>query len=354
MANEDQLKENNLSEQGTTEEGSELAGKGNSLKPIAEATPVEPFQPPLADQGSKKSRKVIILAVAVIVVLAGAAAFYFLYLTHPSRQALAQVNDQKITVEQFNKELAKVESPMREMYQEEPNKFLEIIVIRTLLVQEAKKQGLSLPSKTYKDITTNNPQSPEDVLVGELMKKKFSSPPKVTPEEVATFYSVFKGQMGGKPLKDVAPAIEQIIQEGKQREEMERFVEDIQKKAKLEIDQGRLQKISVKPPESNSEDDFKKALTVGQPALVDFGANSCIPCRQLRPVLKEIGKEYVGKAGILVIDVYKYQNLAKDYKIQMIPTLVFFDAKGKEVFRHVGVLEKEQIVAKLKEIGMGS
>jgi hypothetical protein len=43
----------------------------------------------------------------------------------------------------YNKELTKVESPMREMYQEEPNKFLEIIVIRTLLVQEAKKQGFA-------------------------------------------------------------------------------------------------------------------------------------------------------------------------------------------------------------------
>jgi len=87
---------------------------------------------------------------------------------------------------------------------------------------------------------------------------------------------------------------------------------------------------------------------------VDFGANSCIPCRQLRPILKEINKEYSGKASILVIDVYKYQDLARQYKIQLIPTLVFFDSKGKEVFRHVGVLDKDKIIAKLKEIGMAS
>jgi len=331
-----------------------MMGNEDQVKePVVEANSTEPTKPPFADQGSRKGRKVILLAVAAMVVLAGAAAFYFLYLTHPSRQALAKVNDEKITVEQFNKELAKVESPMREMYQEEPNKLLEVIVIRTLLVQEAKKQGISPPAKTYKDIT-QTPQAPEEALVGELMKKKFSSPPKVTPEEISTFYSVFKSQMGGKPLNEVAPAIEQIIQEGKQREEMERFVEDLQKKAKLEIDQERLKKISAKPPESNTEDEFKKALTVGRPVLVDFGANSCIPCRQLRPILKEIGKEYAGKAEILVIDVYKYQNLARDFKVQLIPTLVFFDPKGKEVFRHVGVLEKEQIVAKLKEIGMAS
>jgi len=74
----------------------------------------------------------------------------------------------------------------------------------------------------------------------------------------------------------------------------------------------------------------------------------------LRPVLKDVGKEYSGKASVLVIDVYKYQNLARDYKVALIPTLVFFDSKGKEVFRHLGVLDKEKIVAKLKEIGMES
>jgi thioredoxin 1 len=296
-------------------------------------------------------RKIIIFGGITIVVLAGAFLFYFFYLGHPTRQTLAKVNDEKVTIEQFNRELAKMENPLQEMYKEEPNKFLDIIIIKTLLVQEAKKQGLSVPAKTYKDITKDF-QSPEEALVAELMKKKFSSPPKVTREEVDTFYSIFKGQMGGKNLKEVAPMIEQILQEEKQREEVGRFVEDLRKNAKVEIDQERLQKIAAKPPESNTPDDFKKALTDGKPFLVDFGANSCIPCRQMRPVLKEVDKEYAGKTRVLIIDVYKYQDLAREYKIQLLPTLVFFDPKGKEVFRHMGVLDKEKIVAKLKEIGM--
>jgi len=298
-------------------------------------------------------RKIIIFGGITIVVLAGAFLFYFFYLGHPTRQTLAKVNDEKVTIEQFNRELAKMENPLQEMYKEEPNKFLDIIIIKTLLVQEAKKQGLSVPAKTYKDITKDF-QSPEEALVAELMKKKFSSPPKVTREEVDTFYSIFKGQMGGKTLKEVASMIEQILQEEKQREEVGRFVEDLRKNAKVEIDQGRLQKIAAKPPESNTPDDFKKALTDGKPFLVDFGANSCIPCRQMRPILKEVDKEYAGKTRVLIIDVYKYQDLAREYKIQLLPTLVFFDPKGKEVFRHMGVLDKEKIVAKLKEIGMSS
>ncbi len=180
------------------------------------------------------------------------------------------------------------------------------------------------------------------------MKKRLSSLPAVTREEIEAFYSMFKGKMEGRPLKEVAPVIEQIIQEGKQQEEMGRFVEDLRKNAKVEIDQERIKKISVKPPETNTDEEFKKATTDGKPAMVSFGANSCMPCRQLRPILKEIGQELTGKAKILVIDVYKYQNLAKDYKIQLLPTLVFFDPKGKEVFRHVGVMDKKAIVDKLK------
>lgn len=299
-------------------------------------------------------RKIIILGAIGIVVIAGALLFYFFYLQHPSRQALARVNDEKVTVEQFNKEIAKMEDPlMRDMLQEEPNKYLEGIIMKVLLLQEAKKQGLSVPVKTYKD-AEKNARSPEESIITGFLEKKFSSPPEVTREEIEAFYKMYKDQMQGKPLKEITPAIEQLIREMKQREALGQFLGELRKNAKVEINQERLQKIAAKPPESNTEEDFKQALTSGKPILVDFGANSCIPCRQMRPILKEIGTEYSEKAKILVIDVYKHQKLAQEYKIMLIPTLIFFDLKGKEAFRHVGPLEKEKIVAKLKEIGMGT
>jgi thioredoxin 1 len=310
-------------------------------------------QAPYEAPKRKKVKNSFIFGAIVILLIAGASVSYFFYFGNPGRKALAQVNDEKITVEQLNKELAKVEEPMRAMYKEEPGKFLDIIIVKALLLQEAKKQGVSLPAKTYKD-TEKESQSPEEALITELMKKKFSSPPQITREEIETFYKMFKDRMEGKPLNQVAPMIEQIIQEAKQQEALGQFLGDLRKNAKVEINQDRLQKITVKPPESNTEDELKKALTSGKPILVDFGANSCIPCRQMRPVLKEISAEYSEKAKILVIDVYQYQNLAREYKVMLIPTLVFFDPKGKEVFRHVGVLEKEKIVAKIKEIGMGT
>ena len=297
-------------------------------------------------------RKIIILG-AIIVVLAGVFLFYFFYLQNPGWQVLAQVNGEKITLGQFNRELEKAESPLKEMLRENPQQLLEGIIMNRVFLQEAKKQGLTPPIKTYKD-TDKDALSPEEALIGELIKKKFSTPPTVTKEEIKLYYSLLKDRLGGKPLDEVSPMIEQIIREGKQQEEMKQYVTELRASAKVETDQIRLQKIASKPPESNTEEELKKAFAGGKPFLVDFGANSCLPCRQLRPILKEISKEYAGKAEILVIDVYKYQHLANEYKIKAIPTLVFFDNKGKEVFRQPGVMNKDQISAKLKEIGAGS
>ena len=305
-------------------------------------------------KGGVKKRKIIILGAIAVVILACAFLFYFIYLQNPSHQVLAKVNDEKITVEQFNKELAKVEPPLvRDIMREEPQTFLENIITKTILLQEAKKQGISAPAKTYKDIEKGSP-SPEESIISEFIGKKFSSPPEVKSEEVEAFYKFYKERMGGKPLKEVAPAIEQYIREVKQQEALGKFLEELRKNAKVDINQQRIQKIAVKPPEMNTEEELKQALASGKPVLVDFGAHSCLPCRQMRPVLKEIGKEYSEKTKVLTIDVYKNQNLAREYKIIMLPTLVFFDSKGKEVFRNVGLMEKEKIVGKLKEIGMST
>jgi thioredoxin 1 len=113
-----------------------------------------------------------------------------------------------------------------------------------------------------------------------------------------------------------------------------------------------LQAEVISEPSSNTGEDLKKALQSGKPVLVDFGANKCIPCRQIRPILREIGKEYAGKAHVLIIDVWELREMARDYRIQLIPTLIFFDPSGKEVFRRSGAWDKNSMIQKLREAGM--
>ena len=291
----------------------------------------------------------IIIGSILIIVLAGSFLFYLFYPESSGGQVLATVNGEKITVDHFSQEIAKLKEPTREIIKETPTKLLEGMIMRTLLFQEVKKQGL-LPANEKEG--SEDPVSSEEAVIKEFLEKRFSSVPSVSRQEVETFYETYKDRMEGKPLEQMSPMIEQIIRQGKQQEQLEQFIGDLRKSAKIEINQDHLQKLAAKPPDSNTDKDFSKAMKSGKPVVVDFGSNSCIPCRQMRPILKEIREAHSGKAEVLVIDVYKYQNLAGEYKIRMIPTLIFFDSNAKEVHRHQGFMSKKAIMEQLKKTGV--
>jgi thioredoxin 1 len=87
------------------------------------------------------------------------------------------------------------------------------------------------------------------------------------------------------------------------------------------------------------------------PRLVDMGADKCIPCKMMAPILKELAAEYKGKLQVVFLDVWKNPQEGPKYKIRVIPTQIFFDADGKELFRHEGFFSKEDILAKWKKFG---
>jgi thioredoxin 1 len=88
------------------------------------------------------------------------------------------------------------------------------------------------------------------------------------------------------------------------------------------------------------------------PRLVDLGADKCIPCKAMAPILADLKNNYAGRLDVEFIDVWKNPDAAKPYKIKLIPTQIFYDAKGKERFRHQGFFSKEDILAKWKELGV--
>ena len=91
----------------------------------------------------------------------------------------------------------------------------------------------------------------------------------------------------------------------------------------------------------------------GLPRLVDLGALKCIPCKMMTPILEELKTEYAGRFRVDFIDVWEYPDKAKEYGIKLIPTQIFYDSSGKELFRHEGFMSKEDILAKWKEQGSG-
>lgn len=90
----------------------------------------------------------------------------------------------------------------------------------------------------------------------------------------------------------------------------------------------------------------------GLPTLIDLGAGTCIPCKMMAPILDELQRDYHGKVNVIVIDVYEKREEAAKYNIYAIPTQIFFDASGKELYRHEGFMAKEEVISKFVELGM--
>ncbi|MFH1138647.1 MAG: thioredoxin family protein [Pseudomonadota bacterium] len=90
----------------------------------------------------------------------------------------------------------------------------------------------------------------------------------------------------------------------------------------------------------------------GRVTMVDLGADSCVPCKMMAPILVELEREYRGRAAIVFLDVWKDKAPAERFGIRAIPTQIFFDQKGGEVFRHVGFMSKDDITAQLKTMGV--
>ncbi|WP_372806760.1 thioredoxin family protein [Pontiella sp.] len=89
------------------------------------------------------------------------------------------------------------------------------------------------------------------------------------------------------------------------------------------------------------------------PKLLDLGAGKCIPCKMMAPILDEMKETFAGQLDVEFIDVWEDQSVGAKYGIRMIPTQIFYDAAGKELFRHEGFFAREDMLAKWQELGYG-
>ncbi|TVQ99037.1 MAG: thioredoxin [Desulfovibrionales bacterium] len=88
------------------------------------------------------------------------------------------------------------------------------------------------------------------------------------------------------------------------------------------------------------------------PRLVDLGADNCIPCKLMAPILQELKDEYVHAFATHFIDVWKNPDAGRQFSVRMIPTQIFFDADGTELFRHEGFMSKEDILRRWRQLGV--
>ena len=97
---------------------------------------------------------------------------------------------------------------------------------------------------------------------------------------------------------------------------------------------------------------LESVLGNGKPTLAEFGWRKCIPCKEMRPILEGLDREYKGKVNIVIVEIPFHEDLAEKYGIRFMPIQIFFDSNGEEVTRHAGFLPKNEIVAALEAIGV--
>lgn len=121
----------------------------------------------------------------------------------------------------------------------------------------------------------------------------------------------------------------------------------------IAIKKNRVNDASSQQTTAQSVDNIPpQSAEIAIPHLLDLGAGKCVPCRMMKPILEELTQEYEGHMRVTFIDVWENPDAGEKYGIRIIPTQIFYDAQGKELFRHEGFFSKDDILAKWKELGV--
>ncbi len=296
-----------------------------------------------------KKRSIQWLIPACLIVLAALSYFFFIkgYFNNiqknekPDKNTLAVVNGFNITEDYFHKRFQDLPEEYKNAYKINQEELLEQLIVERMLVQEAEKMGIIADPGDTAGQTEQNSM---------LLKKLFSrltEDVKIEESEIREFYEVNKARMNSNPYEQVKLDIEGHLTVQKKNQTIEEYIKELQEKSTVVKNEKWLKAQQALKPENP----LNEVLNNGRPTVVDFGAQSCVPCKMMKPIFEELEKEYRGRADILLIEIYDHRDLAAKYRIRAIPTVVFFDKNGIEKWRHEGFLSKEDIVKKLEELG---
>lgn len=170
----------------------------------------------------------------------------------------------------------------------------------------------------------------------------------VTPDEVETYFDANQDLFGGATYDQVAKDIRAYLLTEKRDALKNAYVNSLGERTPVQFNAAWLQVHAAEQLDTPVD----KARRSGKPSLVDFGASGCMACARMAPILDELGKTFQAQCNVLFVSVRDDQLVGNRYGIHLIPAQVLFDAQGKEVLRHVGFWPREQIVAKLAEMGV--
>ena len=109
--------------------------------------------------------------------------------------------------------------------------------------------------------------------------------------------------------------------------------------------------VLLKQRENTPIDTAEDYVEANLPRMVEIGRDKCVPCKMMAPIITELKEEYTGRLVVESINLNEHPEAVEKYDVLLIPLQIFFDASGKELFRHEDFFSKEDILAKWKELG---
>ncbi|MFP4086494.1 MAG: thioredoxin family protein, partial [Desulfobacteraceae bacterium] len=170
----------------------------------------------------------------------------------------------------------------------------------------------------------------------------------VNEAEMKAFYESNKEMVDGMPFDQVRGSIEPFLLEQKKMAVLDDRVESLGKRTDIRLNRDWVKKQA----ESARDNPVDRARMSGKPTLVEFGAAGCVPCDMMQPILDKLRKQFPDKLNVIFVHVGENQLLGARFGIQSIPVQVFYDKKGKEVFRHVGFYAEEEVLKQLAKVGV--
>lgn len=288
----------------------------------------------------------------ILILLAGLLLCFTRYSCQKSENnpVLAEVNGERIYLSDYNEFREILPERHRAVLDQDPKQLLNRLIIHRLVIHEARRRGIlsknQLVSLKQPDIARVANQ-----LTRLELGEDFQN---ISEQEVDWFYRRHKKEFGGKKLSEVEGVIRRVLLVRKHVTVLNRLVQELYQKASINIFEENLPTGGSSLLVTSSKKEFLEAISSGRPTIANFGSHYCPPCVRLQPVLKSLRNKCEGRINIITIEVDKEKDLATQYGIRLIPTLIFFNAKGHEIYRSVGFVKQKAIEEKIKELNMCS
>jgi thiol-disulfide isomerase/thioredoxin len=248
---------------------------------------------------------------------------------------LATADGFTITKAELTETVSRQDPKLRGQFEKNLLFILEQEITRRALINEAVKAGV---------FDRNND---ENQIIQELFEQK-AADASVSEEDLKAFYLANREMVGGAPFEQVKEGIRQYLLQDKKQQAVAAYLSALTDSIPLRVNKDWVE-LQSRVALDNPVD---KARLSGKPTMVEFGAAGCIPCDMMQPILDKLRKDYPQKLNVVFIHVGEEQILAARYGIRSIPVQVFYDARGKEVFRHVGFYAEKDVLEQLKKAGL--